>query len=260
MISTTDWPPEAATSEFATEESRRARVLPPGLLAILAPMYLFLIAGWFRAGVEKVIDPSWWTGEYLLDFLGEQRGDMLPFFVPFADSVLEPLAPVVAWFVVWTQLMIAVCLVTNRHVRLALWAGIVLNLSFTMVGRVNPSAFYLVMQVTLLFALSRPVALRIAARRATLWLVPALAFAPFARTLDPHLVIDDPALMLSFVSLLAAVTTIAVAAEPTELVGLAASSRFGRSFARRTGISPASVHRWLLADSSSSPEARPPRS
>ena len=100
-----------------------------------------------------MIDPAWWTGDLLRAFLTEQRADMLPFFVPFADHVVEPLAPVVAWLVVWTQLAIAVCLVTNRHVRPALWAGIVLNLSFTMAGRVNPSAFYLVMQVTLLFAL-----------------------------------------------------------------------------------------------------------
>ena len=67
---------------------------------------------------------------------------------------------------------------------------------FTMAGRVNPSAFYLVMQVTLLFALSRPVGARIALRRAAVWLVPAAMFAPFARTIEPAHVIDDPALML----------------------------------------------------------------
>ena len=216
----------------------RARSLPIGKLTLLLPLQLFLAAGWFRAGVEKVIDPSWWTGAHLLGFLEEQRTHMLPFFVPFADHVVEPIAPVVAWIVVWTQLSIAICLVTNRHVKPALWAGIVLNLCFTMAGRVNPSAFYLVMQVTLLFALSRPVAPRIALRRAALWLVPAAVFLPFARTIQPAEVIDDPALMISFMAALAAVTTVAIVQQPTQLLDMAASTAIGRRLIERTGVSP----------------------
>ncbi|MGB0112085.1 MAG: hypothetical protein WBP59_02595 [Ilumatobacteraceae bacterium] len=236
---------EANTTTTSGDAERRPaqRLLPIGKLPMLAPLYLFLIAGWLRAGVEKVIDPGWWTGDLLVAFLEEQRTHMLPFFVPFADHLVEPLAVAVAWLVVWTQLGIAICLATNRHVRSALWAGVVLNLAFTMAGRVNPSAFYLVMQVTLLFALSRPVAPHIAMRRAALWLVPAIAFAPFARTMDPHQVIDDPALMLSFVSLLAAVTTIVTAMRPAELVAVAESNRIGRAITARIGLSSAD-DRW----------------
>lgn len=231
MIIAADYAPTRSTAG-STAERPESRLLPARRLVVLAPMYLFLIVGWFRAGVEKVIDPTWWTGDGLVAFLDEQRDAMLPFFVPFADSVVDPIAPVVAWLVMCAQFAIAMCLATNRRVRTALWAGIVLNLSFTMAGRVNPSAFYLVMQMTLLFALSRPTTLRIATRRATLLLIPALLVAPFARTLDPHHVIEDPALMLSFMSLLAAVTTIASAGPSTELVEAFGSTRIGRAIER----------------------------
>ena len=176
---------------------------------IVLPIQLFLAAGWFRAGVEKVIDPAWWRGETLAGFLDEQREHMLPFFVWFSDHAVAPWPSFVAFVVAEAQLAIAICLISNRYVKPALWAGIVLNVAFTMAGAVNPSAFYLVMQVTILFALSRPIALQIAVRRSVLFLVPALVALPFARTVDPAVAIDDPALMLSFVCLLAALTTLA---------------------------------------------------
>ncbi len=94
---------------------------------------------------------------------------MLPWFSWFADALVEPLALAVAWVVLIAQLVIGACLITNRCVRPALWAGIVLNLAFTMAGRVNPSAFYLVMEITPLFALARPVNESIAVRRAARW-------------------------------------------------------------------------------------------
>lgn len=245
---TTTNPTESRTvprHEADPQPPRKLRYVPPGSAAVLLPLYLFLIAGWFRAGVEKMIDPSWWTGEYLIGFLDEQRPHMLPFFVPFADHVVEPLAPLIAWLVLSMQLGIAICLTANRRVKPALWAGILLNLCFTMAGRVNPSAFYLVMQVTLLVALSRPVALKIAIRRAAFWLVPAALFAPFARTIDPALVIDDPALMLSFVSLVAAVTTVAIVNRPAELIDMVATTPIGGWFLRRARISPHALHERL---------------
>jgi hypothetical protein len=203
------------------------------LAALLVPLQLFLAAGWFRAGVEKVIDQDWWLGTSLLAFLDEQRADMLPYFIPFAGHVVEPWAAGIAWLVAGMQLAIGVCLVLNRHVKAALWAGILLNICFTMAGRVNPSAFYLVMEVTLLFALSRPIPIRIAQRRAVLWVLVGLASLPFARTLDPAEVIDDPALMLSFIPVIAAVTTIALATSSTSLVEMAHRITF---FGRPVGM------------------------
>lgn len=231
-------PPALGEVEPDQPADREPRSLPIGKLMLLLPLQLFLAAGWMRAGVEKVIDPTWWSGDYLTTFLEEQREHMLPFFIPFTDNILVPIAPAVAWLVLVTQLGIAACLFTNRHTRAALWAGIVLNLTFTMAGRVNPSAFYLVMQMAMLFALSRPVTPRIAMRRAALWLVPAALFVPFIRTIHPAEVIDDPASMISFVSVLAAVTTVAIVDQPTQLLDMAASTTVGRRVVERTGVSP----------------------
>ena len=134
---------------------------------------------------------------------------MLPWFGWLSDHVLMPLVPQVGITVLGMQIGIVICLATNHRVQQALWAGIVLNLCFTMAGRVNPSAFYLVMQVAMLFALSRPVPREVALRRAGVWLTLGVMAAPFARTLHPREVIEDPALMLAFLAAVAAVTTVA---------------------------------------------------
>ncbi len=191
-------------------------------IAFLLPLQLFLAAGWLRAGIEKVIDPRWWTGDGLRNFLDEQTAEMLPYFGPFADGVIEPWAGGVAWLVLVTQLAIGGCLVTNRHVRPALWAGVILNVSFVMAGRVNPSAFYLVMEAALLLALSRPISVRIAQRRAMVWLFIGTLSLPFVRTVHPAEAIDDPALMLAFVPILVAVTTVAMATRSGSLGALVA--------------------------------------
>ncbi|MFK8024747.1 MAG: hypothetical protein AB8G26_12375 [Ilumatobacter sp.] len=201
--------------------------------ALIIPLQLFLAAGWARAGVEKIIDPRWWSGDDLRDYLVEQRPLMLPWFRTFADVFVEPVAFGIAWFVLFAQLAIAACLATNRHVKPAVWCAIVLNVAFTMAGSVNPSAFYLVMQLALLVALSRTVSTTIALRRAALWTVPAVLLLPFAMTLHPAHVIDDPALVLSFSAMIAAVTTVAISAEAPQLLAVArqrvddAIGRFG---------------------------------
>lgn len=210
---TTTSPPRPTTAPPSPVHVRhRHPSSPPGggpVGVVLLPLRLFLAAGWLRAGVEKVIDPDWWTGATLDAFLAEQEQMMLPFFRPVAESLIAPLAAPVSWVVVGVQLLIGVCLAVGRWPRAALWAGVVLNVTFTLAGRVNPSAFYLVMELVLLAGMSRPTTLTIAWRRATLWLLPAVVMLPFARTLDPAHVIDDPALMLAFVCGLAAIVTIA---------------------------------------------------
>ena len=67
------------------------------------------------------------------------------------------------------QIAIGLCLLLNRWPRRALWAGVVLNVCFTLAGSVNPSAFYLVFELGLLSGLSRPVYMTIAWRRAMRW-------------------------------------------------------------------------------------------
>ena len=216
--------PRQAAAPHHTPHPRRRRVLA----ATLIPLQLFLAAGWLRAGTEKVIDPEWWNAHALREFLVEQRPHMLPWFTWFSDVLVEPLAMLVAWGVLVAQLIVGGCLLTNRGVRPALWVGIVLNLAFTMAGRVNPSAFYLVMEITLLFALARAISEPIALRRAIAWLIPATFVLPFARTLHPRDAIDDPALMLVFLCVLASLTTIALAVPLGRMVEIASQQPLGR--------------------------------
>ncbi len=202
-----------------------------------------------------MIDPTWWNADALSGFLEEQRPEMLPWFTWFSDVLVEPLALVVACAVLVAQVMIGGCLLTNRYVRPALWAGIVLNLAFTMAGRVNPSAFYLVIEVTLLFALARAVSELIAVRRAVAWMIPATFFLPFARTLHPRDVIDDPALMLVFLCVIASVTTIAISIPSARMVATASQHPCGRSacallsrFGADPGSKEASGNRAVAGD------------
>jgi hypothetical protein len=203
----------------STERSAGSRARRPRrFAALLLPLHLFLLAGWVRAAAEKAIDPNWWSSEHLREFLDEQRPHMLPWFGWLSDHVLTPLVPQVGITVLGMQVGIVICLATNHRVKQALWAGIALNLCFTMAGRVSPSAFYLVMQVTMLFALSRPAQRQVALRRAGVWLTLAVLVAPFARTLHPREVIEDPALMLAFLATVVAATTVARAIPLEEMV------------------------------------------
>ena len=86
--------------------------------ALLLPLRLFLAAGWLRGAVEKIIDPSWWTGEALDRFLVEQRPSMLPFFRWFSDALLRPAGRrAVAWLVVAMQIAIGACLLLGQFPR-----------------------------------------------------------------------------------------------------------------------------------------------
>ena len=115
------------------------------------------------------------------------------------DHLISPGAQAVAIVVVITQLACGLAIAIGKPLRLALQWTVLLNMVFIMSGSVNPSAFYLVMEIVLLFAIAdgtigihpttpsrRTVVM--AGFSAAL----ALAVAPYIRTLDPSKVIDDP--------------------------------------------------------------------
>ncbi len=195
------WPPPAPGDADGTHER---------VAALLLPLRWFLAAGWLRAATEKVISADWWTGAALDAFLVDQRSAMIRFFPAVVDAAIAPFSLPIAWIVVEMQLAIGLCLLLGRHVRLALWGGVLLNTTFVLAGAVNPSAFYLVMQMVVLLALVRRVPWRTSVARAVGWLGAAALLLPFVRTIDPSHVIDDPAAMLSFAAALAAVGTLAV--------------------------------------------------
>ena len=115
-----------------------------------------------------MIEADWRNGSELDRFLGDHRQTMLPFFGWFADLVEGEASPAVAASVVTMQIVIGCCLLLNQYVRPALWAGIVLNVTLTLAGQVNPSAFYLVTQIALLIELGPLAGDAIVRRRAVM--------------------------------------------------------------------------------------------
>ena len=182
-------------------------------VVVLLPLRLFLAAGWLRAGAEKLIDPKWWTGAKLRSFVGAQHDATLPFFRPVMDGLIAPHAQFVAIVVVVTQLLCGLAIAIGKPLRPALRWVFFMNVVFIMTGKVNPSAFYLVMEIVLLFAIadgvisvrpSAPSWRTVVAAGASAGL--ALAVAPYIRTVEPSKVIDDPAMMLTFVGFIVTVT------------------------------------------------------
>ncbi len=184
-------------------------------LVMLLPVRLFLAAGWLRAGAEKLIDDRWWSGANLRTFLSQQHDQAIPFFRPVMDQAIAPAAPLVAFVVMITQLMCGLAIGTGRGMRLALRWAFLLNVVFILAGRVNPSAFYLVMEAVLLFAIadgaighrhSTPSQRTFVAAGASCLF--ALVFVPYIRTIQPAGVIDDPAMMLTFLGAVVAATLV----------------------------------------------------
>ncbi len=182
---------------------------------VFFPIRLFLIAGWLRAGAEKIIEPAWWRGDTLRSFLEVQHDVALPYFHPVMEHVIAPFAVEVAAIVAVAQILIGLAILFGRPLRLALWCAVVLNVVFVLAGRVNPSAFYLVMEAALLYGVSVGL---LADRRSepstrTLgfvvgWLALAAINVPFITTIEPAKVIEDPAMMLTFLGVVVATTSL----------------------------------------------------
>lgn len=171
---------------------------------------LFIGLGWLRAAVEKVIDPSWWSGVDVQVFLFQHSDDMLGWYRPIANNWIAPYAASIAIAVVAIQLFAASSLLSGRLVRLGLFVGMFLNLNFMAAGSVNPSVFYLLAQGVLalwLAELSLPGKLVPGMLSAAAYLsyVVGMMSLPYIRTLHPAEVMSDPALMLVFSSVLTVV-------------------------------------------------------
>lgn len=123
-----------------------------------------------------------------------------PLYSVFAESVVRPLPVLVAVIVVVAELVIGVMLVCNYRSGLAVGIGMFLNANFILAGVVNPSVFYILMGLVVLFApLDQQLTLKQAtylARRVTLLSgATILLLAPFITTFAPADVILDPSLV-----------------------------------------------------------------
>jgi uncharacterized membrane protein YphA (DoxX/SURF4 family) len=202
----------------------RANVRPPmaktttagsstSAMLILLPVRIFLAAGWIRAGVEKLIETNWWNGTELRTFLATNHEHALPFFRPVMDRAIDPAAIIVAFVVMATEIGCGVAIALGKPMRLALRWGVLLNVVFILCGVVNPSAFYLIMEIALLFAIAEGtigVHPSLPTRRTFLHVglaaTAGIALAPYIRTMEPAEAIADPAMMLVFVSFVVVAT------------------------------------------------------
>jgi thiosulfate dehydrogenase [quinone] large subunit len=177
---------------------------------VLLPQ-LFLAAGWLRAGIANATTGGWWSGAGVREFIAVDTGHAVDVYAPFLTHVVEPLAVAVAITVCVAEVAVGSLLVLNRWTVGTLLSGAFLNLHFMLAGAVNPSAFYLViaMVIVLWRVESGDGAVRrsIARRTATAAAVTTVGLTPFVTTVRPAQVIEDPAIVLIFLSLLLATTT-----------------------------------------------------
>lgn len=171
---------------------------------------LFLGIGWLRAAVAKLIDPDWWTGQELTDFVSEHEQDTIGWYEPVLDVVVVDVATGWAVVVLLLEVLIAAALLTSFRSATGLAAAIFLNVNFLLVGAPNPSIFYLILQLALILWMLETA---IEARTSMRWLrlivisgvILTVACLPFLRTVDPDAVIEDPAVVLATWSALGAV-------------------------------------------------------
>lgn len=125
--------------------------------AYLLPLRLFIGIGWIRASLEKVIEPGWTDGAALREFLREQMANgeiVFPFYQSIVDNLIEPNAAAVGWLVMVGQMLVGLAILTGTFTNIALLLGLVMNVNFILSGRVNPSAFYIVIQTVLFVSMN----------------------------------------------------------------------------------------------------------
>lgn len=213
-------PPAPSRPDSPRHARRRTRLaarldVPVWVLLI----EVFIGLGWLRAAVEKVIDPEWWSGDVVSDFLVDHEAASLPWYRLVEDTIVRPGMGLVLIYVVLAQLAIGGALLAGVRREIALGAGLFLNLNFIAIGAVNPSAFYVLAQLAVLLwvvesRLPAGIARPVAAVGAVAGLVMAVASLPFVSTIDPALVIDDPAVMLTMLGLLVTAACVVLLGRP----------------------------------------------
>lgn len=178
--------------------------LPAWLLLV----QIFLAAGWLRAASAHGLSMDWWTGVEISEFRREHRATAIEWYqqVMLAGPVTWAPAAIAA-VVLLTQIAVAGLLAFNTRILLALALGAFLNVNFVLAGAVDPSAFYLVLgsalaiwHVDASLTSTRIWWLTLTSTVVGFTLVGSLA--PQVTTVDPATVIEDPAMVLTFIALL----------------------------------------------------------
>ncbi len=142
------------TSDFRRTGTRRGWVTRGPVDVATSHLLLlraFLAFAWLRAAFDKVADPSWWDGTVVTSFLtGGSGAEPLAGFQVFAEAILLKAPALIAALVLLAELTIGIGLMTGFRFDAALGVGIGLSMTFLAAGRINPAAFYLVIQLAML--------------------------------------------------------------------------------------------------------------
>lgn len=166
---------------------------------ILVEMFIGL--GWIRAAVEKIISPEWWDGTVIEKFVADHADRTLAWYGPILDHIVLPNVTAITVLIVVAQLLAGTAILTAERLHQGLFLGMTMNINFIMIGAVDPSIFYLILQASIALWLfeKRAVTAMGLSYLAWIWrlsLVLVVISAPFVRTIDPATVIKDPAMIL----------------------------------------------------------------
>jgi len=131
----------------------RAELRKPG--AYLLPLRLFIGVGWLRACAEKLVDSGWRDGTSVQHFLSGHldAGQVaFPFYQSLIHQLFLPNAEALGWIITIGQALVGLALLTGTLTNAALLGGLFMNLNFLLSGNPDPSAFYIVIQASLLLA------------------------------------------------------------------------------------------------------------
>ncbi len=194
------------------------------------PLRIFIGLGWLRAGIEKLADDSWLSGEALAAFLTGQLDHeriVFPAYQALVSDLFLPAAASMVTVIIVGELLCGAAILTGTFTNAALFCGIFMNLNFILAGETNPSAFYIVIQMALLataagsvlgfdrllsrthtrgWLVAQPAAalrtdLRPYAAALVFGLLTALYAILHVRDLSPSNSVEDPAMILAILAL-----------------------------------------------------------
>ncbi|MEM7132920.1 MAG: hypothetical protein AAF702_41840 [Chloroflexota bacterium] len=153
MFQSIEIPFAPSLPRFASQEISEARQYIRLALrssnAYLLPLRLFLGLGWMRAGVSKLSDPLWYSGDELATFLIGQlltESVAFPFYQALITDLFLPNVVTLSWLIMMGEWLVGLAIITGTVTNLALLCGIFMNVNFILAGIVSPSSFYIVIQ------------------------------------------------------------------------------------------------------------------